>query len=1389
MRIKQPYFLISLYCAGIWRVNAASNTLPEVDFGPVAQVGIAGQYNGLSLASQLIKPQTIDVNSASLFTLTSIRNESGTFQLVGSTSKGGTITALCKLPRNSNSNQYDIYVGGNFTNIGSTSVNNIARYDSEQQSYSSLLDGLDGPVSSLYCDSNTGSVYVGGFFSAPVNAASHNIDIKSFGGSIAVWKDNTWQALPFKGFNGPVLTIAYNRDNNTFYFGGAFDATANGEYGATSSSQPINLQNAVISGGNNAPKQGFGDPKVLICSSDADQANNTWLLNDNIPGFWRAEFNQLTITPTSIGIKNTGFEGRGTKKFRLLSIPDNGVLNLSYVDPSDKTIKYCSDPCSLTQDSNQYQVFNIVGPHPLNGIQIDIIEWYGSGGGLHGIQLYQSEVVVKAGGDSGFPKCANTPFTPEVKSVGSWNSKVLSGVWENVLQTSIPASQLSNSNTSVTLKPYVPQTGYYDVTLTSPSCLPVGCDKTIPINVTLYFASGQSTSKIIPQNQTQAQTDLIYSGTVLATTSSFAPSVVISVPNSVTPPSGGVAVISVDLVKFVIRNSSTPLSGLFQYNPATNQNSAASWGGFNNVLSPNANVTTIAVYQKSMIVIGGSFTTTSYSNIVFYDGFNFKPLVNNGLGGPVNTITIINDDLLIGGAFNGTATQSTVQDLNNMARYEIQNQRWSPIGAGVNGQVQVISRANASSSEVYVSGRFDAVLSPGVPNGGNLTYGLVRWDNTLKTWSSAGYVEGTINSILPGGTNSTIFFGGNILSAQSLSAFGGGLLTANSRELSALPIYPQRNTNGTIPQMTFSTGVFWNTTNTDNKYSVIVGGEFEMPGDIQNVAIEENGVWTGLGSNLKISGKVNDLYTYNDILYIGGEFEGNTTDNKSLNGLALYDLKKKQLVEIHPPQLNGNENGNEVSVRVIRAHTKSKTIIVAGTFDKAGSLICKAICMWDLQLSQWNNIVGADFGLTGKVYWLDLDEKLGILIVGGDLNFNATPSYLLEYDYGTKVWRALGTNNSGPNNLPGPVYAITIQARDSIFISGISASDNATYLRKWDGKKFIEIGNNKLKSNSIVKQLQIVPMKTKHDDNEILKASRMLLVSGSLSLEDYGNVSTALYDGAEFYPYLYTSKTGGLPGIVLSIFFSSFLDFSNRTLLAIPLVILTSISIALGLTFLIVAIGMIIAKIKRRKSSNITPNRHSVLSEKPSRFNEALVAPDLYTDPQNSDLQNSDLKSSLGTGEKSELAAAGVFSAVGGHKWASEPENTQGIPPASNASEEERDFETSDTMLADAAGGSPGGGAFHEIFPNGGGRAQIYYAKYHFDPRESAELGFEVGDKINVIDKNDPIWWMGLLDDGSGRFRQGVFPSNYVTLDPPPYDHDERSYSEVTDNQPPSQDS
>lgn len=52
-------------------------------------------------------------------------------------------------------------------------------------------------------------------------------------------------------------------------------------------------------------------------------------------------------------------------------------------------------------------------------------------------------------------------------------------------------------------------------------------------------------------------------------------------------------------------------------------------------------------------------------------------------------------------------------------------------------------------------------------------------------------------------------------------------------------------------------------------------------------------------------------------------------------------------------------------------------------------------------------------------------------------------------------------------------------------------------------------------------------------------SNSMLLIAGHLNLEKYGNVSAAIYDGSEWFPYALTSQLQGTSGLLRQIFYES----------------------------------------------------------------------------------------------------------------------------------------------------------------------------------------------------------------------------------------------------------
>lgn len=70
-----------------------------------------------------------------------------------------------------------------------------------------------------------------------------------------------------------------------------------------------------------------------------------------------------------------------------------------------------------------------------------------------------------------------------------------------------------------------------------------------------------------------------------------------------------------------------------------------------------------------------------------------------------------------------------------------------------------------------------------------------------------------------------------------------------------------------------------------------------------------------------------------------------------------------------------------------------------------------------------------------------------------------------------------------------------------------------------------------------MQQLAFVPLQNTHDGNSIIESDRMLLVSGALTINST-SVSSALYDGSTWYPYLVAQTASGGAGVVSNFFYS-----------------------------------------------------------------------------------------------------------------------------------------------------------------------------------------------------------------------------------------------------------
>lgn len=307
------------------------------------------------------------------------------------------------------------------------------------------------------------------------------------------------------------------------------------------------------------------------------------------------------------------------------------------------------------------------------------------------------------------------------------------------------------------------------------------------------------------------------------------------------------------------------------------------------------------------IYIGGNFSYTStnktYQNIVLFDSTKNQlvPLTNNGLNGPVNAFYRNNADLYIGGSFQSVASGAKTV-LNNVARYNTNNGSWHSLAGGVNGLVEAFYQSPSDAAAIIASGNHTGFYTDEKTTIANATAGNAWWNTSSNAWSVDGpYISGPVfgSYQLQNGTSLIV---GNIKAAQRHQARGFSFINSNV-SLASFPVYPDASRSFAI-----TTGAFWNDKKNGNTTVTILGGQFALQGNVQNVALYENGIWTALSNNWQ--GSVNTMTVHSDYLYIGGSFT--VTKGTNISSIVVYDLVNRTSVPV--PDLHSKLSENFVTV-------------------------------------------------------------------------------------------------------------------------------------------------------------------------------------------------------------------------------------------------------------------------------------------------------------------------------------------------------------------------------------------------------------------------------------------------------------------------------------------
>lgn len=1167
---------------GAYATTQTSIPSPSLDLSKLGRVAIGGDFDSISLYTYSGQNEDVFNTNGSQSLLT--RYPNGAFESLGLAD--AYIMSMCPFVQKDGS-LAGVIVGGNFTSLGGVEAQGIALWNPNTTQITAL-PGLNGKVNSVYCDADSGIVYVGGSFTASNST------------NAMAWTTG-WTNLPFAGFNGPVSAITKNAAGN-IVFGGSFDGLGNQSTPRDPDGQVVNLGSGNITAVNSTTTAGFDDPSNIICKTAAeDGSGNTWLLADATPGYWQGNFS-FGFNPTKLRLYNTLQSNRGTKTWYFENLNSGGILELSYLDVNGQN-QSCSAQCPLPQNNGTYQDFHFVPPVGMDAFRISITDWYGDGAGLDGIEMFQDDIYSFAVNAFNEPQCdgvstgSNSTVTPatglwdQIPAMGQTSSDYLSAYLTD-------ASQVSPS-TSVVFSPDIKQSGNYTVTVYTPGCLENdSCATRGMVNVTGTMTSaGAPVTTTLYQTNDYDKFDQVYFGYVDVDTDAFKPSV------TLVPQAGQNVPLTVvaQRVRFELVTTTGGLNGLFEYNP----NQAVVSTDFSNSAIDSAGaslqsdaVVNAVVASGNTLYVAGNFSANGISNVMSV-GTNATALPNGGLNSEVQGVYANGSMLYMGGNFTNTADNS-VSGLNNVASFDTASKKWVALGAGVNGTVYnlVPLSLNITGGDledcITVNGIFTSVNGFD-SNAAFDAIGFAIWVPGRKNWlqnlpESDIAISGMLvtYTLVPGFSP---LYAGQVTS-QALGYSGAAELVGSGQpQLQSMGIKLQASNSSSSSMRkraasltpTYS-GVYNGLFYGDNGLNItVLGGQFAATATngstIENlVFINDTATQTVTGvSGLDSSSRFVGLGTYETSLFAGGAVTG-TVNGGSVNGLVVYDLATGAYATTQPPALAGDT----VTVNAVATQPDTAAVYVGGSFSSAGSLSCATLCYYDASAQQWNS---PGVGLSGTIASMVWSSKTQ-LFIAGNLTVGGNATTMATYDSKKQTYQEY----TGASSLPGPItaFAPANTKYDQFWAAGTATANGSAYLSKYNNNVWTSVSG--LGVGTTIRGLQVMALTSNHDNSDLVPDDEVLMLTGNINIPSFGNASAVLFNGTTYEPFILTSTTDGDQGTISGMFVSNpqNLMSSSGKHLAVGLVVLVALAIALGIVMLIVAAGILMER-RRRKREGYVP--------------------------------------------------------------------------------------------------------------------------------------------------------------------------------------------------------
>jgi hypothetical protein len=1185
--------LTSTHISTVSAASASTLTFPpapssNLDISQLGQVAILGDFTAASLFTHETQTELEPSINGSLSLLS--RYPSGSFApLAGS---DGYIQTMCSLSQNGTF--VGVLLGGNFTSLGGVNSPGIALYRTDTQTVQAI-SGLNGKVNALYCDP-TGTAYVGGQFNAG-NATN-----------AAAWTNSTGlKGLPFAGFNGPVNAIV-KESNGKILFAGGFDGLGNSTLPELENSQEIPLPIATISASSSSTLAGLGDPKNILCKAeDQDGPGNAYLVADGAKSqYWQAIM-PFGFNPTLLRLRNTAYQGRGTKTFNVLAIPINGLMNMSYVDDSGNT-EYCygpQKPCPLPQGNATYQDFQFVNSVGMDALQIIMTDCYGDGCGLAGIELYENDIYTFAVNEFNEPQCPGVTFPSKASATGDWGVVTGNAMSSpSFQQARLKGAPVDGNTTVMTFNPDIKQAGNYSITMYTPGCTAdASCGTrgrvTISGGLVAGATNGTTFSTEIFQTNDFDKYDEVFLGHIDASTAGFLPTITLQA----SPGQNGPLTVVAQRVRFELITTSGGLNGIFEYDP--NQATVdlnfkkSSADAVGNALDGSAKINAMVTGSDGNVYAGGTFTGGNVQNFLEI-GNGTNATAYGGLNGAVQTLYSNGSFIYAGGLFTGTTQPGGPSGLSGVAQYDTTKNSWSPLGGGLAGTVNYIvgftlSIAGSNTPALAISGTFNKLLAF---NGGQpvTVKNFAVWvpskndwldniDQSIPTLSLQGLL--TSGADLPDG-NPSVYAG----SISSFDVTANGAVEITGKGNTGLQPFPIKNLKtaaadavqkrAVAPGAGVTTGTFYDSGSSN--YTVLAGHFSALDSgsnDISNLAI--------IDGSQKVSGiqpsgttnawKVSSVAVANNLLFVGGVLSG------SYNGLAAYDISNNKFAATQPAGLTAGD-GATLTVNALSAQPSkgSSLVFVGGSFASAGQLPCEALCVYDASRSQWSAAVAAGAtgfsGTVSQLSWVDSNN----LLVGGDLSVNGTKAVAALYNVPGHffTWSAPPTDAITADSLGG------LSPGSSTGSVAFAASNTGGVIEKYDSaaKAWTPIPNDLLSNTTVINGLQILTLTKNHASNSFLAQSNSLMLLGHIVLANGTSATAALFNGQSVSPYLITANEASTGAGTANAFIAqntgSFF-MAGKHHLKIGFIVLIGLALALGVVFLLIALGLLLRLLRRRQ--------------------------------------------------------------------------------------------------------------------------------------------------------------------------------------------------------------